>query len=154
MKNRDVIILANAGILNTTYHTLDGEHAYKMFKFRKELQKAINAYTEAYKELLNDAGIEDGQNFEGRIEQLQKNNEPTKEEKAELDELLAKKSKFEEMVNSLLNEDVSIDCKTMPFSEYHKLWSENHPKEGRPVSVFEFDEVIDMLEGVLWHPDE
>lgn len=153
MKNRDILILANNGILNARYATIDGAHAYKMFKFRKEISKALNAYTESYKELLKSNDIEDIDAFNKRIEELQVSGKQySKEEEAELKASLEKRDKIEEIFKSLLEDDVTLDCKPMPFSEYHKLWLENRT-EGK-MSLFEYENVIDMLEGVLWHPDE
>lgn len=153
MKNSEILILVNNGILAAKYATIDGAHAYKMFKFRKEISKALTAFTESYKELLKSNDIEDIDAFNKRIEELRAIEKPTKEEEAELKASLEKLDKVEEMFKSLLEDDVTLDCKPMPFSEYHKLWLENRPKDGK-MSLFEYENVIDMLEGVLWHPDE
>lgn len=59
--------------------------------------------------------------------------------------------RFIELRAELLNEEATLDCKTMPYDEWHKLQVENADKEmnGKKVDLLPAY-VEDALEGVLW----
>lgn len=146
MKNIDILNLANTGILSITANDLDSAQAYKVLKFKKAVRKAFEAIIESERDILKEAGIEDGQAFDKERNELRENGS-NPERLAELDKQF---SRFMELRNNLYKEDVELDCKVMPYEQFHILQKENKEVQGKPLNVFE-----DVLEGVLWEtPNE
>lgn len=146
MKNIDILNLANTGVLAITANDLDAAQAYKVLKFKKAVRKAFEAIIESERDILKEAGIEDGQAFDKERNELRENGS-NPERLAELDKQF---SRFMELRNNLYKEDVELDCKVMPYEQFHILQKENKEVQGKPLNVFE-----DVLEGVLWEaPNE
>lgn len=145
MKNIDILNLANTGVLAITANDLDAAQAYKVLKFKKAVRKAFESIIESEKDILKEAGIEDGQAFDKERNELRENGS-NPERLAELDKQF---SRFMELRNNLYKEDVELDCKVMPYEQFHVLQKENKDVQGKPLNVFE-----DMLEGVLWEEPE
>lgn len=146
MKNIDILNLANTGVLAITANDLDAAQAYKVLKFKKAVRKAFEAIIESERDILKEAGIEDGQAFDKERNELRENGS-NPERLAELDKQF---SRFMELRNNLYKEDVELDCKAMPYEQFHILQKENKEVQGKPLNVFE-----DVLEGVLWEaPNE
>lgn len=63
----------------------------------------------------------------------------------------AKVKRYNEMNLELLKEEVTLDCKAMPYEDWRKLQVENSEKEmnGKKVDLLPAF-VEDALEGVLW----
>lgn len=146
LKNSTIIALCNAGILNTTEHEVPVKDAYKAFRFRKSLQKAIGGILEKEKDLHIAAGI-DPNNMEAATEE--------------------QKKRFEELYAEFLNDEVEIEAKTMSYESFHALACENKQvklqvpvitSDGKQVTktIFAdpFRECEDLLEGVLWSAPE
>ena len=150
MKKQTIIMLANAGVQSITNHTLDASQAYKVVKFRKAFNAAFDAIAEDQKALLKEAGIDDPQAFDKELMELRKANRTTEQE-AKLKEMEAKVKQYNEMNLELLKEEVTLDCKALPYEEWHKLQVENSEKEmnGKKVDLLPAF-VEDALEGVLW----
>ena len=146
MKNIDILNLANTGVLTITANDLDAAQAYKVLKFKKAVRKAFEAIIESEKDILKEAGIEDGQAFDKERNELRENGS-NPERLAELDKQF---SRFMELRNNLYKEDAELDCNVMPYEQFHILQKENKDVQGKPLNVFE-----DVLEGVLWEePNE
>ena len=146
MKNIDILNLANAGVLEITTNDLDAAQAYKVLKFKKAVRKAFEGIMESEREIIKEAGIEDAVAFDKERKELRENGS-NHERLAELDKQF---SRFMELRNNLYKEDVELDCKVMPYEQFHILQKENKDVQGKPLNVFE-----DVLEGVLWEePNE
>ncbi len=143
MKNYNIINLVGAGALSVTANDLDAAQAYKVIKFKKAVKKALASISEAEKEIIKEAGIEDAQAFDKERAELRASGE-NPERLAELDKTY---QRFAELRDNLYNEDTELDVKVLPFEAFHALQQENKGIEGRPLNAFE-----EMLEGVLWEP--
>ena len=156
MKRFQVLDLIDGGVATITAHALDPAHAYKVVQFRKALLAENEAFEKERIDLLKEAGIDDPKAFNEELAALRKEENPTDEQKKRLDELNAKLNRFNELVTAALNEDVVLNCKTMPYDEWHKLQNENAEKEirGKKCDLLS-GAVEDLLEGTLWvAPDE
>ena len=146
MKNIDILNLANAGVLAITANNLDAAHAYKVLKFKKAVKKAFESIMESEREILKEAGIEDAAAFDKERKELIESGS-NKERLEELDKQL---SRVIELRGNLYKEEVELDCKTIPFEQFHLLQRENKDLANKPLNAFE-----DLLEGVLWEaPNE
>lgn len=147
MKKQTIIMLANAGVQSITNHTLDASQAYKVVKFRKAFNAALESLSKDEEALRKDAGIEDPQAFDKELQELRE----SKSDAKRLEEMEGILKRFIELRAELLNEEVTLDCKTMPYDEWHKLQVENSEKEmnGKKVDLLPAY-VEDALEGVLW----
>lgn len=147
MKNYDILNLVNAGTLAITANELGAEHAYKIHKFKKALRNAFDAIADSEKELLKEAGIEDGAAFDKERKEL-RDSKDNLERLAELDKQF---ERFSELRANLYNEDAKLESiKTMPFEAFHELQKENKGLDNKPLNFFE-----ELLEGVLWaEPDD
>ncbi|MBO7510242.1 MAG: hypothetical protein J6T35_03580 [Bacteroidales bacterium] len=149
MKKSEIILLANAGIQSITNHSLDTAQAYKVVKFRKAFNAALDAIAEDQKALLKESGIgEDTQSFNKEMDELRKANR-TPEQEAKLKEMEAQLKRYNEMNGELLKEEVTLDTKTMPYEAWHTLQNENKAV-GEPKRDLLSGFVEDLLEGVLW----
>jgi hypothetical protein len=63
--------------------------------------------------------------------------------------------RFIDLRTQMMDEEVTLDCKTLPYTEWHKLQNENKDKDvnGRKTDVLS-GYVEDLLEGVLWTAPE
>ena len=145
MKNYDILNLANAGVLAITANDLDAAHAYKVLKFKKAVKAAFEAIADSEKEILKEAGIEDGQAFDKEHKELIE----SKENPERLEEMDKQFERFMELRANLYKEDVELDTKTIPYEQFHVLQKENKELEHKPLNIFE-----DILEGVLWSAPE
>jgi len=141
MKNIDILNLANTGILSITANDLDAAQAYKVLKFKKAVKKAFEGITESEREILKEAGIEDAVAFDKERKELIESGS----NKERLDELNKQLSRVIELRSNLYKEDVELDCKAIPFEQFHALQCENKDLDHKPLNAFE-----DLLEGVLW----
>ena len=153
MKKSDLLFLAQIGVQNITNHSLDPAHAYKVVKFRKELNAALEALGKDEEALRKDAGIEDAQAFDDELKALRDNNERTEEQNKKLDEMEAQLKRFVDLRVEMLKEDAVIDCKAMPYAEWHKLQNENKEFGPQKLDILS-GYVEDILEGVLWAAPE
>lgn len=148
MKKQTLIVLANAGIQSITNHTLDAAQAYKVVKFRKSFNAAIDAIAEDEKALLKEAGIEDAPSFNKELDELRKANR-TPEQEDKYKEMTEKVKRYNELHAEMLQEDVTLDCKALPYAEWHKLQNENKEFGPQKLDVLS-GHVEEDLEGILW----
>lgn len=152
MKKQTIIMLANAGVQSITNHTLDASQAYKVVKFRKAFNAALDAISEDEKGLLKEAGIEDAPSFNKELDELRKANR-TPEQEDKYKEMTEKVARYNELHAEMLQEDVTLDCKALPYAEWHKLQNENKEIGERKLDLLS-GWVEDMLEGILWTAPE
>ncbi len=145
MKKQTIIVLANAGIAAMTNHSLAPEHAYKVVKFRKALTAALEGIGKDEETIRKDAGIDDPQAFDKELGELRESNANPKR----LEEMEAQLKRFNELRMEMLKEEVELDCKTLPYAEWHKLQCENK-EVGEDKRDLLSGWVEDVLEGVLW----
>ncbi len=155
MKKSDIIILSNFGVGLITNHNIPVEHAYKVVKFRKALTSALESIGKDEEALRKDTGIEDAKAFDDELKNLREKISRTDEEQARLDEMEAQLKRFVELRNEMLNEDVDLNIKTMPYEAWHALQKENCEREinGKKADILS-GYVEDLLEGVLWEAPE
>lgn len=152
MKKQTLIVLANAGIQSITNHTLDAAQAYKVVKFRKSFNAALDAIAEDEKALLKEAGIEDASAFNKELEDLRKADRTPEQEK-KYNEMTEKVKRYNELHAEMLQEEMTIDCKALPYAEWHKLQNENKEMGERKLDLLS-GWVEDVLEGCLWTAPE
>lgn len=145
MKKQTIIVLANAGIAAMTNHSLAPEHAYKVVKFRKALNAALEAIGKDEETIRKDAGIDDPQAFDKELMELRE----SKSNPKRLEEMEGQLKRFNELRMEMLKEEVELDCKTLPYAEWHKLQCENK-EVGEDKRDLLSGWVEDVLEGVLW----
>lgn len=105
MTYKDIMTLANGGFLTATAHCLPVEHFYKFHKFRRSVDKALNALSESQKDLLRDCGI-DPDNTDGA-------------DKESIDRFNAANEK-------ILAEDAGVEVKArIPFDLFKAFYDEN-----------------------------
>ena len=149
MKKQTIIVLANAGIAAMTNHSLAPEHAYKVVKFRKALNAALEAIGKDEETIRKDAGIDDPQAFDKELGELRESNANHKR----LEEMEAQLKRFNELRMEMLKEEVTLDCKAMPYEDWRKLQNENKEVGDKKVDLLS-GYVEDVLEGVLWTAPE
>ena len=155
MKKQDIIILSRLGVPAIPNHDLSVAHAYKVVKFRKALQGALETIGKDEDALQKDAGIEAPETFDKELDDLRKNKHRTQEEQARLDEMEAKLKRFIDLREEMLKEEVTLDCKSLPYEEWFKLQRENRDKEvGGVKRDILSGWVEDTLQGVLWNEPE
>ena len=158
MKNYEVVTLVNAGVLQATAHEVAPAHAYKLYKLKKALEKALSAIQDAEKGLVKDAGIEDAQAFDDRGRELAKvkEEERKEEQKAEAEERNAKLLKFSELRKALYEDEAQIEgLKTVPYEVWFALQKENRAAKvnGQESDIFS-GPAESILEGVFWTEPE
>lgn len=148
MKNKDIISLAQCGVLTVTAHDLSVSHAYKVYKLKKTIEAKVKDIQEKEKELLTKIGIKDPQEFDKERAELRKVESRTAEQDERLDEMNKQAEAYRRSQEELLNQDNEIVLKKLPYEEWKKLQDENH-KDGKDI-LSGFAEVA--LEGVFWTP--
>lgn len=145
MKNIDILNLQHFGVLAITANDLDAAHAYKVIGFKRAVKKAFDNIVEAEKEILKEVKIEDPQAFDKERDELKKSGSNPKR-LAELDKTF---DRYNELRKKLYEEDAKLDCKTMPYEQFHVLQHENKGMKPQTLNIFE-----EVLEGVLWAAQE
>ena len=155
MKRFNFLNLSNAGCLLITNHDLTPAHAYKVVKFRKALGAALKDIDRDLEGIRKDVGIEDAAAFDKELFELRDRKERTPEEETRLAGMEVKLRRFLDLRGEMLDEEAELDCKALPYEEWHRLQNENRAVEvnGQPRDVLS-GYVEDALEGVLWAPPE
>lgn len=148
MKNGDIITLLDCGVLSITSHTLSTAHAYKVYKLRKAIDKAVNDIAIAERGLQLECGISDPDAFDKKRAALRR----ASNDSEELSKMDAQLARYLEMRNKLYDDDVALEgVKAMPYDEWRKLQDENKAVEirGRAVDVLSGKAEM-ILEDILW----
>lgn len=151
MKKSIAVFLANSGVLAITNHNLDPAHAYKVVKFRKALSAVLDAITKDEDEIRKDSGVGEAAVFNKELRELRETDRRSEEQDARLRELEATLKRFNDLRDEMMKEEVTLDCKALPYEQWHKLQCENKARDigGRIVDVLS-GVVEDELEGILW----
>lgn len=157
MKNLEIVTLVTGGVHNLTAHSLDAVHAFRLVKFKSELEKSYAKFKEDDNALLLEIGIEDPYAFDKRHTELKNKASLTKAEKQELVDLNLKIDRLTVMRNTLANEPVELDgVKPMPYEQWKKLQDENHNAiitiDGKSIEILTLAEPV--LENILWTAPE
>lgn len=151
MKKGELIFLVNSGVQIITNHELEPAHAYKVVKFRKAVAKAFDALAKDEEAIRTDAGIPDAAAFDKELKELREAEYRTEVQQARLDEMEAAIKRFLDLRSELMDEELALDCKALPYEEWHKLQNENKNKEINGVKVDILSGYVeDILEDILW----
>lgn len=146
MKNGELVALVNRGLLNIDYTEVDGEQAYKVYRFLRDVRKAAQDIEEQRGELVrrhvSEEELRKAQAYEAALKDKKEPEMSEEDYKA----VIARLSEAGKEVEALMNDTTEIDIRTIPFGEYFKLKKANR-EMFRPGADF-------ALEGVLWKDEE
>lgn len=146
IKNGDIIGLVNTGILNVDYSEVDGGHAYKVYRFLRDVRKAAQDIEEQRGELVrrhvSDEELRKAQAYEAAKKENKETEMPEEDYKA----VIAKLSEAGKEVEALMNDTTDIDVRPVPFCEFFKMKKANKEFFSTDVDI--------ALEGVLWQDEE
>ena len=154
MNYYNVVTLINGGAMNTTSHTLNVTSAYAVTKFKREIDRLYNEWVDRNNGLIAEAGITEGADaFFAKFDALKAKSEKfSAEEKKEFDEMNKKNSRLVDLRVQLLNDEVSVNVKPMPFEDWFKLKNENKELKFDGAELYDTYELI--LENILWKAPE
>lgn len=142
MKNGELVALVNRGLLNIDYTEVDGGQAYKVYRFLRDVRKAVMDIEEQRGELVrrhvSDEELRKAQAYEAALKEKKEPEMSEEDYKA----VIAKLNEAGREVESLMNDTTDIDVRPVPFGEYFKMKKANK-------SFFATDVDI-ALEGILW----
>lgn len=148
----DIRAMFEGGMMGLSSRSLDLAHAYKVVSFKTKLKNAYHEFNDRKEQLAKEAGIEDGNEFAKRMNELAAKNQRTESEEQEFKEMIAKNEKFNGLFDKLLEDYIDIEPKVMPYEEWRKLQEENKElKFGKFEMLAQFETA---LEGILWKAPE
>lgn len=146
IKNGELVALVNRGLLNIDYTEVDGGQAYKVYRFLRDVRKAVMDIEEQRGELVrrhvSDEELRKAQAYETAKKENKEPEMPDEEYKA----VISKLSEAGREVESLMNDTTDIDVRPVPFCEFFKMKKAN--------KGFFTTDVDIALEGVLWKDEE
>lgn len=132
MKNKDIILLVGAGILQVTGHSLPAEQYYKLIRWKQDIQRAYRVIGKAEEALIAEAGIlpEETTQQGGRL-LLKPLTEDGMEDTVRI-------GLFNELREKLLDDEADIPQRAFIPMEYYKALYDENRKEiaGTPVDIF------------------
>lgn len=144
----DIKAMFEGGMMGISSRTLDLAHAYKVVSFKTKLKNAYHEFNDRKEQLAKEVGIEDGNLFAKRLNELTAKNQRTEAEEQEFKEMIVKNDKFDGLFGKLLEDYIDIEPKVMPYEEWRKLQEENKElKFNRFELLAQFE---NTLEGILW----
>ena len=152
LKFAEIKAMFEGGIMALSSRTLDVAHAYKVAQFKVKIKNAYSEFENRHQQNLKEAGIDDSDNFFKRLQTLANNTKRTEEEKKELDELIAKNERLNQLFSQLLNDDYVIEPKVMPYEQWHLLQEANKDIKNGNLELLAQFEIA--LEGILWSAPE
>ena len=147
MKKYIVLNLVDSGLLNINTNTIDTPSAYKVYKFKRELDKRYNDIKDERLSLISSVF---GQNYDDEIREYNRllkigGANFTEEESARYKDLKEKTKKSDNLINEMVNDEIKLDnTQPIPYEDWNALKKENDMK-----IPFAFE---NALEGVLWMP--
>ena len=147
MKKYIVLDFVDTGIINITTNTLDAHSAYKVYKFKREIDKR---YKDILDERLSLISSVFGQNYDAEINDLKRltnigEGKLTESEASRLKDLREKNDKANKLINEMLNDDIKLDnVQPIPYEDWNALKKENDIR-----MPFDFEKA---LEGIFWSP--
>lgn len=149
IKNGELVALVNRGLLNIDYTEVDGEQAYKVYRFLRDVRKAVMDIEEQRGELVrrhvSDEELRKAQAYEAALKDKKENKEPEMPDE-EYKAVISKLSEAGREVESLMNDTTDIDVRPVPFCEFFKMKKANKEFFSTDVDI--------ALEGVLWQDEE
>lgn len=146
ISNGELVALVNRGLLNIDYTEVDGGQAYKVYKFLRDVRKAVMDIEEQRGELVrrhvSEEELRKAQSYEAALKEKKEPEMSEEDYKA----VIAKLSEAGKEVESLMNDTTDIDARPVPFEEYFKMKKAN--------KGFFTTDVDIALEGVLWKDEE
>lgn len=146
MKNGELVALVNRGLLNIDYTEVDGGQAYKVYRFLRDVRKAVMDIEEQRGELVrrhaSDEDLRKAQAYEAALKEKKVPEMPEEEYKA----VISKLSEAGREVESLMNDTTDIDVRPVPFCEFFKMKKANKEFFATDIDI--------ALEGVLWQDKE
>lgn len=155
LKNSIIVALIQNGLLRTTEHDVPVADAYKAFKFRSAVEKANREIDEKVRGLVKSAGIENGQAFDARLQELRSVEAPDEGQRANLADMEGRLAKFNDLYVELMNDETELDgVKVMPYESFHALANENRGIKIQGQDIDLLSAFAPQLEGVLWNAPE
>ncbi len=151
MKKLDIIKLYNAGIVEVSAQTLPAAHAYKVFKLKREVEKAYKAIEEEQEGIMEQQGLTKGYRQEiAEIINMDATSR-TDAQKAKVKEYTRAMQTVNDLFEQQGKDDVSLDIKTIPYQQWRKLQAENKDRSinGRQVDILSGIAEIILCE-VFW----
>lgn len=148
LKNKEIAILVNSGILDATSHSLPVAHNYKVYSLKKALKDAFKAYAEKEEGLLKEYGIGDPREFNAKLNALSIAKEPTEAELAELATMKEMADNYNKLHAELDKDEVEVPCKTIDYESWVALQRENCDKS-KGIDIFN-GAVEEILEEKFW----
>lgn len=132
MKNRDIILLIGAGILQVTGHSLPAAQYYKLIRWKQDVQRAYRIIGKAEEALIAEAGIRPEETSQQGGHLLL---QPKTADGGEDTERLAL---FGELREKLLDDRAEMSERArIPMEFYKALYDENHKEvAGHMVDIF------------------
>lgn len=165
MKNFEFLASVNGGLLTLKTSGLSSNPTWRGFQLRKASIANYEKYQTELKELPKEAGIEDGAAMEIRRQLLIKIENPSEDEKKELDEIIVKLNRYNELFIALLNEDVDFSTlKPMKHEDWCELVKLNTDENGKSPFGFNMFYIFDQpsnnvdvesaFKDIAWHAPE
>lgn len=146
INNGELVALVNRGLLNVDYTEVDGGQAYKVYKFLRDVRKAVMDIEEQRGELVrrhvSEEELKKAQSYEAALKEKKGQEMSEEDYKA----VIAKLSEAGKEVEALMNDTTDIDARPVPFEAYFKMKKAN--------KQFFTTDVDIALEGVLWKDEE
>lgn len=148
----DIKAMFESGMMGISSRTLDIAHSYKVVQFKTKLKNAYDEFNTLREKALAEAGIEDGNKFSAKFNELKEKNERSDADEKLFKELKEKNERFNGLFENLLNEPCKIEPKTMPYDQWRALLEENkNIKNGNFEMLAQFETI---LCGILWAAPE
>ena len=147
MKKVIILNFVDSGLINVTTNTLDAPSAYKVYKFKREMNKRYKDINDERLSLISSVFGENYQNEITEFNRLLKIGDAnfTEEESARFNDLKEKNIKSDKLINEMVNDDVELEnLQAIPYEDWNALKKENEMK-----IPFAFEEA---LENILWLP--
>lgn len=146
IKNGELVALVNRGLLNIDYTEVDGGQAYKVYRFLRDVRKAVMDIEEQRGELVRRHVSEDELRKAQAYEAAKKENKEPEMSEEDYKAVIARLSEAGKEVEALMNDTTEIDVRPVPFCEFFKMKKSN--------KGFFTTDVDIALEGVLWKDEE
>ena len=144
MTNRDLMSLS--AILNLEYSGVEPAHSYKIYKTLRSLRDAIKALEEQRADLVRHHVSDDELRKAQAYEQAKDKTAEGLISAAEYAQTLEKLQTAQTEVNELLEDEVSLDVRPVPYTVYFSLKKDNKDALRPNVDM--------LLEGVMWQENE
>lgn len=158
IKFDDILTMGNVGLINATSHSLSVQGAYTLTRLKAEVNRLMKEYASRYNALPQEVEITDTEAFDARKKELASKEKRNKTEQKELEDMNNKLVRLKALRETLLDDQVTINCKPMCYDDWHNLKQENRglqvpyfDNQGKEIGKCELFELIENIsEGILW----